>query len=216
MATIERAEAPACFVLYDISWETYELLLRDLGDSPSPRVTYDRGRLEFMSPTDEHEWCKQLIGTLVVLWAIERRIPQRALGSMTIRQRRMLRGLEPDQCYYVQNELAVRGKRKLDLSIDPPPDLAIEIDISRSSLEKLEIYAALGVPEVWLFDGDRLEVRELTDNGTYLVREVSLNLPGFPIAAVPQWIDRAFDTDETTWAISFQEWMQQQSPKAER
>jgi Uma2 family endonuclease len=210
MATIECTEVPERFVLYDISWETYELLLRDRGDRPSPRMTYDRGRLEFMSPRDEHEEFKHLIGLMVVYWAVEKRIPQRGIGSMTLRQRHLLRGLEPDECYYVLNEPAVRGKRKLDLSIDPPPDLAIEIDMSRSSLEKLKIYAAIGVPEVWLFDGDRLQIHELSA-GSYVLREGSLNLPGFPIAAVPQWIDRAFETDETTWAISFQEWVRQQS-----
>lgn len=163
-----------------------------------------------MSPTDEHEEFKELIGVMVRLWAMEKRVPHRGLGSMAIRKRRKLRGLEPDQCYYVLNEPAVRGKRKLDLSIDPPPDLAIEIDISRSSLNKLKIYAALGVPEVWLFDGESVRVHELGDGGKYRPREGSLNLPGFPIADVPEWIDRAFETDEATWLIAFQEWARQQ------
>jgi Uma2 family endonuclease len=210
MATVEQREASNRFVLEGISWEAYEVLLRDRGDRPSPRMTYDRGRLEFMSPLDEHEEYKHLIGLLVVYWAVEKKIPQRGLASMTIRKEHLLRGLEPDECFYVRSEPVVRGKRKLDLSSDPPPDLAIEIDITRSSLDKLAIYAALRVSEVWLFDGESLRVHELTGTGTYVLREDSLNLPGFPIAAVAEWIDRAFDTDETTWAIRFQEWAREQ------
>ena len=163
-----------------------------------------------MWPSDEHEEYKQLVGTLVVLWAIEKRIPQRALGSMTIRKMHLLRGVEPDQCYYVRSEPSVRGKRKLDLSIDPPPDLAIEIDVSGSSAEKLDRYAALGVSEVWLFDGERVNVHELTESGSYALCEASPNLPGFPVASVGEWIQRAFESDETTWAIRFQEWVREQ------
>lgn len=211
MATIEQPEASKHLLLEGISWETYEMLLRDRGDRPSPRITYDRGRLEFMSPSDEHEEHKHLIGLLLVFWAIEKRVPQRGLGSMTIRKRQLLRGVEPDQCYYVRSEPLVRGKRKLDLSIDPPPDLAIEIDVSRSSVEKLQVHAALGVSEVWLFDGERVNVHELTDRGTYAPRDASSNLPGFPVASVGEWIDRAFESDETTWAIRFQQWVREQS-----
>lgn len=207
MATIERFEAPARVMLKNVSWETYEMLLGDRGDEASPRFTYDRGRLEIMAPELEHERFKELIGTMVVLWTMEKRVPQVALGSMTIRKRHLLRGLEPDQCYYVRNEPAVRGKRKLDLSIDPPPDLAIEVDITRSSLEKLEIYGALGVPEVWLFNGDRLQINTLAADEVYIPADESLSLPGFPFLLVPEWIDRAFETDNTTWALSFQAWV---------
>lgn len=133
---------------------------------------------------------------------------------MTIRKRHLLRGLEPDQCYYVRNEPAVRGKRKLDLSIDPPPDLAVEVDITRSSLEKLEIYGALGVPEVWLFNGDRLQINTLAADEVYIPADESLSLPGFPFLLVPEWIDRAFETDNTTWALSFQAWVRQSEAKS--
>ena len=207
MATVERTEAPLRLVLDGISWETYEKLLDDLGDQPSPRMTYDRGRLEFMLPTDEHEEYKHLIGLMVVFWSVGKRIPQRGLASMTIRKRHLLRGLEPDECFYVLNEQAVRGKKKIDLSVDPVPDLAIEVDVSRPSEEKLEIYAVLGIPEVWLFDGDSLRVHQLSAEGKYVMREDSINLPGFPLAQVPEWVERAFDTDETSWAIEFQEWV---------
>lgn len=210
MATVERTEAPVRFVLHGISWETYEMLLNDIGDQPSPRMTYDRGRLEFMLPTDEHEEYKHLIGLLVVFWSVEKRISQRGLASMTIRKRHLLRGLEPDECFYVRNEPAVRGKRKIDLSVDPVPDLAIEVDVSRPSHEKLEVYAALGIPEVWLFDGQSLRVYELGADGEYAMRDDSLNLPGFPLNVVAEWIDRALDTDETSWAIAFQEWVREQ------
>lgn len=207
MATVEQHEASKRFVLEGISWETYEMLLRDRGDRPSPRLAFDRGRLEFMSPSQEHEHEKQLIGTLIVLWTIEKRIPQCGLGSLTIRKKHLLRGVEPDQCYYLRNEPLVRGKRELDFSIDPPPDLAIEIDVSRSSAEKLQVYAALGVSEVWLFDGECVNAHELTESGNYAPCEISPNLPGFPVASVGEWIERAFESDETTWAIRFQEWV---------
>jgi Uma2 family endonuclease len=119
----------------------------------------------------------------------------------------MDRGLEPDECFYLRNEPMVRGKEELNLSIDPPPDLAIEVELSRDVLDKMRVYAALGVPELWRFDGESLKIYELADDGDYRPRDGSLHLPDFPTHAVPEWIARAKDSDEATWARSFIDWI---------
>ena len=126
-----------------------------MGDQ-NRRLTYDSGELEIMSPLPEHEDWKKAIGGLVEILTLELDIPMRRLGSTTFRQKALQKGLEPDECYYIANEAAVRGKRRFDLRRDPPPDLVVEIDITHRAIDREKIYAAMGVPEIWRFDGRRL------------------------------------------------------------
>src|SRR6185437_12890528 len=190
MAIVEQKRAEQRFVMHGVSWNTYELLLADLANRSSPRVTYDQGRLELMSPSDEHEQYRRLLGRMIDIWTLENRIPIRSFGATTFKREASQRGIEADECYYVRNEALVRGRRGLDLDADPPPDLAFEIDVSASSLGKLELYAALGVPEFWLFTGEMLTMYEFRSDA-YQTVDVSLNLPGFPAADVAHWIARA-------------------------
>lgn len=127
------------FLLYGVSWDYYDRTLRELeGQHRRIRVTYDRGRLEFMTLTHLHEFIKKTIGRLIETYSLDRGIPATGLGSLACRREDLDRGLEPDECYYV-------GR--------PPPDLAVEVDITVSSVPRQPIYAALGVPEVWRYDG---------------------------------------------------------------
>jgi len=208
MAVVEQKRAEQRFVMHGVSWNTYELLLADLASHSWPRVTYDQGRLELTSPSDEHEQYRRLLGRMIDIWTLEKRIPIRSFGATTFKREASQRGIEADECYYVRNEALVRGRRGLDLDADPPPDLAFEIDVSASSLGKLELYAALGVPEVWLFTGEMLTMYEFRSDA-YQTVDVSLNLPGFPAADVAHWIARAAAEDETQWAASFQDWVRQ-------
>ncbi|HKI20054.1 MAG TPA: Uma2 family endonuclease, partial [Isosphaeraceae bacterium] len=154
-------------VLRGIGWEAYETILKMVGDQPV-RLTYDQGDLELMAPSLDHEEYASLLGRMVETVTEELRIPCRAAGSTTWRKKAKERGLEADECYYIAAFSQVRGKRKsIDLSVDPPPDLAIEIEISRSALDRMGIYATLGVPEVWRFDGETLLINQLQDDGTY-------------------------------------------------
>ncbi len=208
MATAERTRASdQRVVMHGVSWKTYESLMADLADSRATRISYDRGRLELVSPSDEHEWRRCLIGRMIDLWTFERRIPIRSLGSTTWKREGRQRGVEADACYYIVNESAVRGRSGIDLESDPPPDLAIEVEVSDSSLGKLAIYADLGVPEVWRFGEQSLRIHRLDSNGEYKLAKESLNLPGFPTRDLADWIARAQTLDETSWAVSFQEWI---------
>src|SRR5437899_2960095 len=157
-------------VLRKVSWETYEGLLAGQEDSSAPRFTYDRGTLEIMSPLPEHEEVNRALASLVENVAVEWRMSFRNLGSTTFKREDLGRGFEPDSCFYLQNAERMRGKARIDLTVDSPPDLVIEIDVTHSSLDKLPIYAALGVPEVWRSDGSGLAILVL-EEGVYRERE---------------------------------------------
>lgn len=156
-------------VLRQVSWDTYEHILSDHLDSSTPRFTYDRGVLEIMSPSSEHEETNRTISLLVEVLAEEMNIDIRNLGSTTFKRKDLKCGFEPDSCFYIQNVELIRGKSKIDLKNDPPPDLVIEIDITSFSIEKLPIYAKIGVPEVWRYDGNRLFI--LTLEGRHYVEQ---------------------------------------------
>src|SRR5262249_518426 len=144
-------------VLSGVRWHTYEALLHDLGGRHI-RLTYDRGNLEIMAPLFRHERYADVLAELVKALARAAKRRTGGAGSTTFRREDLERGLEPDRCFYIDNLVAVAGKLELDPAHDPPPDLAIEVDIWSSSLNRLEIYAALGVPEVWRYDGEHFEV----------------------------------------------------------
>lgn len=200
-------------IMHDVSWQTYQRLLADRGERPVPLICYDQGSLELMSPSDEHENHKKLIGYLIVFWAAEKGAPIRSLGSTTFISKKQRRGFEPDECYYIERESLMRGRKKIDLNVDPPPDLVVEVDVSRKSLNKLDLYAGLGIPEVWRFEGKALTVYGLDADGQYAVRLDSLQLPGFPIGDVAEWLQRAQATDESSWAQSFLAWIRQRDSR---
>ncbi len=167
-------------VLHNISWETFEALLRDTGEDRGSRFAYDCGVLEIMTPLFEHENPKSNFGNFIIALAEELGIEVRSAGSTTLKRKVSKRGIEPDTCYYIQNELAIRGKQTLDLENDPPPDLAIEIDITSSSVNKLGIYSALGVAELWRYDGQNLKFYQLIE-GQYVECKFSI---AFPLVSV--------------------------------
>jgi Uma2 family endonuclease len=163
-------------VLTGVRWLTYKALALDLAEKPSKKLAYDQGILEIMTPLPEHEISKKLLGRVVELTTEILGLEILSLGSTTWSREDLQRGIEPDECYYILKEALVRGKLDFDLNIDPPPDLAIEIDISSSSLNRLSIYAALGISEIWRFDSRNLFIYVLTD-GVYQTRERSQVLP---------------------------------------
>ena len=190
-----------------IRWETYKALLEDLGERQL-RLTYDEGLLEIMTLSSTHEMYKRLLGRLLETLTLVMRIPIRSIGSTTLKPELVKKGLEPDECYYVLNESQIRGKLEIDLDVDPPPDLAIEVDISRSTINRLNIYAALGVPEVWRFDGHTLHVYHLQAKRTYVEAEASLNVPAFPVREIVRFLQPS-EQDETSLMWSFVDWVKQ-------
>jgi Uma2 family endonuclease len=194
------------FVLHNVSWQTYESLLKDQ-EHGGVRMTYDRGSLEFMSPSRDHERFKTQIGRIIEIFTTELDIPMQSGGSTTWRKEDLERGLEPDECYYVQHEPQVCDKKVLDLAIDPPPDIAVEIEISYNILDKLAVYASLGIPEIWCYDGQRLRIRLLQPDGTFADSPRSSNLPLLEPSEVEKSLMMAREMRETTWARTFQHWV---------
>src|SRR2546422_240020 len=163
-------------VLQNVSWETYERLLAENVDSVGTRFTYDEGALEIMVVSIGHENPNRILAQLVEVVAEETRRDLHHAGSTTFKRKDLAKGFEPDSCFYIDHAEQVRGKEELDLVTDPPPDLVIEVDITRSSLSRFPIFAALGVPEVWRFDGDRVTMHRL-ETGRYVEIETSVALP---------------------------------------
>lgn len=185
-------------ILHGVTWETYEALLSDHESSSVPRFTFDRGMLEIMSPSPEHEKLNRRIAQLVSAVAEEIGVESEDLGSTTFRREDLERGFEPDSCFYIQNEERIRGKDRIDLAVDPPPDLVIEIDITSPSINKLPVYARLGVPEVWRYGGKKLEVLKL-ENEDYVEVSESAALPVLTSQTLSRLIERSKTTRRTVW-----------------
>jgi len=192
-------------VLRNVSWATFEALLAET-DRRGTRFAYDQGVLEIMSPSREHERIKSLIGRMIEAMTEELDIPISSAGSTTLKNQLKERGIEPDECYYVANEERVRGRDDLDLEVDPPPDLAVEVDISPSSINKLGIYAALGVPEVWRCDGAEIRVYQLQADGEYARQSRSPSFPFLPLEQIVRFLAERNASDETTWIRRFRAW----------
>ena len=195
-------------VLDNISWETYERILEDHRDKSVPRFTYDRGRLEIMSPSPEGEKLKENTALLVNAVAEGMDIDIEGLGSTTFRREDLDRGFEPDGCFYIQNVKRVKGKTELDLRTDPPPDVVIEIDITNPSINKFPIFAQLGVPEVWRYDGGRWMVLALAD-GEYIEQAASIALPGLTAALILRFLEESQTLRRPDWLKRVREWARQ-------
>lgn len=200
---------PPPLLLQGIRWQTYQQLVNDLESEPGKRLTYDQDHLEIMTPLPIHEQYKSRLGRLVEVFTEEYDIEILSLGSTTWSRPDLLKGLEADECYYLQNEPAVRGKTHWDLTLDPPPDLAIEVDITSHSLNRLAIYAALGVPEVWQYNGKNLTIYYLLDE-QYHPQTQSQVLPPLTQADILHFITLSRTLGETTWIKTFRQWIRQQ------
>jgi Uma2 family endonuclease len=195
-------------VLEDASWELYERLLRDIGDRPI-RITHDQGKLEMMSPLPERERPKKIIGRMIEAMSVELGMEVASLGSTTFRRRDKARGLEPDECYYFKHERQMRGRRRLNLKKDPPPELVVEIDITHRSIEREPIYAVLGVPEIWRWDGMQLQCLLLASDGAYHVRARSLAFPALAPADLTRFIRMRGRVGENAIVRKFLEWVRE-------
>jgi Uma2 family endonuclease len=185
------------FVIDGVSWETYESLLHDFAVSGQrKRVTYNEGRMVIVSPLFKHERWKKLLGRIVEAVTDELDIAIVSAGSTTWKRKRKKKGLEPDECFYIQNERVMRGRLEVDLKRDPPPDLAIEVDLRPYLLNKVEVYAGLGIPEVWCFDGLDVEIFSLQPNGKYETVERSVALKMLTPAELKRFLDLLSETDE--------------------
>lgn len=175
-------------VLRDVSWAEFEAILAELGNHRSTRIAYDDGFLEIMAPLPEHEYFKETIGDAVKDISEELTVEFASYGSATWRRQAKQAGIEPDNCFYFQNEALVRGKLEFDLDRDPPPDLALEVDLTSKSLDHFPIYARLGVPEIWCYDSGVLTIY-LLEGDSYGVSNQSRVFPTLDIRALPQLLE---------------------------
>jgi Uma2 family endonuclease len=175
--------------LTGIKWLTFKAIMSDVGDGRAWRVAYAEGVLEIRMPLTEDEEPKGMIESFVEAFADELDMEVRKLGALTLEREDLARAIEPDSCFYVQNELVVRGK-SINLPADPPPDLVVESDYTSSSLNKFSIYASLGVPEIWRYRNQCLQVYQLVE-GSYEPKENSLAFPCLPIAEIPAFIEQS-------------------------
>lgn len=192
-------------LLSEVDWPTYDRLLNDL-EGRHLRFNFDRGQLEIMTVSAEHERVKKLLARLLETITEVLNIPILSLGNTTFRREDSARGLEPDECWYIGHEEQMRGRDSIDLLIDPPPDLVIEVEISRSVLDRMEIYAALGVPEVWRCDGRTLVVAVLAGDN-YTEADQNPTFPNVPLNGIVEHLNQRNQTDETSIVRAFRDWV---------
>ena len=198
-------QAEQCVILQGVSWETYERLLTDFADSHAAHFTYDQGMLEIRVPSFTHEQLNRLIHDLFTAIAVEMNVEFLNAGSTTFKREGLRRGFEPDTCFYVQHVERVWGKTQLDLAVDPPPDVVVEIDITHPSLDKLPIYAAVGVPEIWRYNGQALTILKL-EGGTYHAQAESTALPGVEGQLLGQFLEEGKAMKRTEWLRRVRAW----------
>lgn len=196
-------------VLHHISWETYEKLLEIFAEHPKLRMTYYKGTLELMTPLSDHERYSWTLGRLLVVLSEELGLEILGLKSTTWRSKPKAVGKEADECFYIQNEALMRSKLKIDLKNDPPPDLAIEIDTTNSSIDKMAVYAELRVPEVWRFEEGKIIINILTET-SYVDSETSLAFGSFPVKELARFIQLDSQTGENARMREFREWVRSQ------
>jgi len=189
----------------DVNWQQFESILAELGERRASRLSYSNGRLEIMVPLPEHEKAKEIIGDMVKILLEARQIAFESLGSTTLKNERMSQAVEPDTCFYIQNQAAVIGKNRLDMSVDPPPDLAIEIDLtSRTQLDNHQI---LGVPELWRYARRGLQINVLQAE-QYIESDVSPTFPNIPIVQlVNQYAQQSQVAGRTRAIQAFKIWV---------
>ena len=206
LEAIERLPEGAMLRFDNVSWDDYERLLEELIDWPGMRVSYDQGRVEIMSPTFQHEKYIGFISGMGRILSEEMNLTVEAAGATTYKQERLLKGSEGDQSFYVRNAKAIIGKLEIDLDVDPPPDVVLEVDITNESLSKLPIYAAFGVPEIWRYDGNQALIYHLVE-GDYVEAAASLSFPCLTSLAMTQFLDQSKAEGQTAALAAFRRWI---------
>jgi Uma2 family endonuclease len=204
--TATLIQSPDRVILKHISWQTYQSLILDFKREPAMRLTYNLGTLEIRMPLAPHETCKKILGRLIETATEELNLEIRSLGSLTCSREDLAKGLEPDQCYYIQNEAMVRGIAQVDLAKLPPPDLAVEIDITISSLDRFAIYADLQVPEIWRYDGQLLAIYGLVGN-EYIMLDRSVALPLLKTEDNLRFLSLSASIGENNLVKQFRQWL---------
>jgi len=204
---LSQLEIPAGnqLLLRNVDWESFEQLLEELGDNRGTRLSFSDNTVEIMSPMAAHENDKRIIGRIVETILEEMGVEYASLGSTTFKNKQMTQAVEPDECFYIQNETKIRGKNRINLEKDPPPDLAIEIDLT--SRTRFNNYEKLGVPELWRFDGKSLNINTLQNN-VYIESSQSRQFPNIPLKeAIPHFVEESKTHGRSKMLKSFKLWL---------
>jgi Uma2 family endonuclease len=196
-------------LLTGVGWADYEAIGQALRERPNLRLTYDRGRLEIMTLSPEHEVLKSLLATLLSMLGDELNLRGLPFGSTTLRQADES-GVEPDLCYYYTDLDRVRHLTRIDLTRDPAPDLVIEIDVTHSSVPRLPLLARIGVPEVWRWEQDVVRVYTLSADGSFAVSDTSSAfVPDFPVNELLRFPAIARADCEAAMMRAFRTWLRE-------
>jgi Uma2 family endonuclease len=206
MRLVKGENTSQSVVLNGVQWETYERLLADQENSSGPRLYYDTGTLEIMSPSPKHERLKEAVVLFFNLAAAEMEIDCFSMGSTTFRNKALEKGFEPDGCFYLSQLDVIRQKDEFDLSVDPPPDLVIEIDVRHAVLKKLPLFLSFEVPEIWLYLDDHFEIRRL-DSGTYRKLSQSAFVPRITGEVLLEFAESRQHMTTPAWLKSIREWV---------
>lgn len=209
VASPPRIAADNCVVLRHVSWATYERLLADDEERRVPRMTYDQGVLELVTPSKAHDLDAATTTRIVDIVSASLGIPVQSTSTTTYRRQDLERGFEADASFYVQNEARVRGSREADLRIDPPPDLVLEIETSRTALNKLNLFASMGIPEVWRCDGERVTIHIL-DQDVYRESASSLALPVLTSETLTRFLHMSRTMLSPDWFGMVSDWAREQ------
>ena len=207
---IEEMGAGECRVLHNVSWNEYEELLNELGPGYAVRVAYTEGDLELMYPLYKHEAYKDVLTMLVRILGKTCKQRVQSAGSLTLKRKNLLRGAEPDTCFYLQNAAKILGQEEIDLRYDPPPDLVVEVDITSKSTSKMKTYAKFGVPEFWRFDGKQMRIYALIA-GDYVEREQSLSFPIVANTDLVLFLKQSTEEGQDEAFDAFQNWVNERS-----
>ena len=193
-------------LLYGVPWSLYERMVEEIAHRHA-RLTFDRGTLQIMSPSPEHEWKSRTFVLLIAVLTEELDLPFAVFGSMTHQREDLEKGMEPDECFYFSHLDRVVGMSRFDPGVDPVPDLAVEVEVTHSILDRIAIYQALGIAEVWRFDGRALRVLLLSPEGAYAPADRSPRFPMFTPEELAGWIVRAGEVEATRWRREFRRWV---------
>jgi Uma2 family endonuclease len=202
-------EGDKCVALRDIDWKGYSRILQLRGERSSPKLVYLDGSLLLVSPSYIHERVSERLGIFVIEVVVGLDIPCKSAGSTTFRRRKKDAGVEGDKTYYLANVGQIQGKRKIDLRVDPLPDLAVEAVHTHQVAEALEVHRRLRVPEVWVCDGEGLQVLVLQGNGRYARAESSAALPFLKANEILGWITKPETTSDTEWIADLRRWVRE-------
>ncbi|BAZ05895.1 Uma2 family endonuclease [Calothrix sp. NIES-3974] len=201
-------------ILPNISWQTFRLMLAEMGGERNFRLAYEHGIVEIMTPLMPHENSNRIIEGFVLVLCEEFAFEVKSSGSLTLTRDDLEIGCEPDSSYYIQNEALIRGKDNIDLAFDPPPDIVLEVEYSKPKINKFILYAAMGIGEFWRYNGTTFRIYIL-QKGQYTETENSPTFPGIAIKEIPRFIQESRNIGQLAAKHVFRDWVRQQLFKSQ-